>query len=421
MASGVSYQVHDRLSCTVCFERYDSSTHLPRILPCQHTFCSSCIASLLSLCDRFFECPVCRSHVSSDDVHTNLAVADIAEAVVSGEKAKLFCPSHTSKECQLVCVDCYKLLCAVCVVKGEHAGHTVDDVDDAMVAMKKRLADAVEMKIRNLDKVTTDKLAHYEQELNTIVYMFTEALNNWKKTQLQIAYQAMGKEIETSKAQQALWKQKLQISDLQSMMTACKEAEAKENTTISTDVSLLNINLEELQCKLNSLCDNIQTLIKNNGATQSSSRTPLKREKTSGSHISWDFIVHLCNSALPQNDPRTCPYIPECVQRVANMYDFKRNTRFLRVVRGEHELHDRLLCKTDDFVFYYHCSENKKHGVNGLWDPRVSPDVEFLEKGTDLLHDPKYITQIRDALERWQKRTLYNMRNGVIKLAGWSY
>ena len=275
MASGVSYQVHDRLSCTVCFARYDSSTHLPRILPCQHTFCSSCIAKLLSLCDRFFGCPVCRSHVSSDDVHTNLAVADIAEAVVSGEKSKLFCPSHPSKECQLISVDCYKLLCAVCVVKGEHAGHTVDDIDDAKSTMKKRLADAVEMKIRNLDKVTTDKLAHYEQELNTIVYMFTEALDNWKKTQLQIAYQAMGKEMETSKAQQAFWKEKLQISDLQSMMTACKEAESKGNTTISTDVSLQKVNLEELQSKLNSLCDNIQTLIRNNGSVASGSSSAL--------------------------------------------------------------------------------------------------------------------------------------------------
>ena len=36
--------------------------------------------------DASFDCPVCRNVVYSDEVHTNLAVKDIVEAVVAKEK-----------------------------------------------------------------------------------------------------------------------------------------------------------------------------------------------------------------------------------------------------------------------------------------------------------------------------------------------
>ena len=232
MASSGTYQVHDSLSCGVCFERFNSSSHLPKILPCQHTFCKSCTDNLLHKGKGFFECPVCRSKARSDEVRTNLVVIDIVGAVIINEKAKLYCRKHPAKECQqLVCIDCCQPLCAECVqgmLNGEHKGHTINDRDDAMIKIKTRLTTAVEAKIAHLEKETAakiDKLAQYEQELNIVAYMITEALNEWKKTQLQTAQQVLNEELETSKAQQASWREKLQVSDLHSMATACKEAE----------------------------------------------------------------------------------------------------------------------------------------------------------------------------------------------------
>ena len=270
MASRGSDPLQDSLSCDVCYERYNSANRQPKILRCQHTFCNSCISVLMdkSTYVDLFYCPVCRDEVYSDEVCANLAVRDIVEAVLAKEKAKLFCPTHPSKECQLACVDCCQLLCAVCMIKGEHVGHTIDDMDDAEVKMKKRLTTAVKTKISNLKGATTSTIGkltknftQQEQELNTIVLMITEYLNEWKKTQLQAAQKAIDKEQETRQAQQAHWKEKLQVSDLQSM-TAYKETEAEDCT--ATDVSLPKVNLDKVRSKLNSLCDTLQTVIKDN-------------------------------------------------------------------------------------------------------------------------------------------------------------
>lgn len=146
MASSGSDQIQDSLSCSVCLERFNSSNHLPKFLPCQHTLCSSCIDCLLgsSLTLDGFDCPVCRSGVTSDEVRTNLIVTDIIEAVVAKENATLFCPTHPSKECQIVCADCCQLLCAMCTVNGEHMRHNVYDTDVAKGKMKKRLTTAIE-------------------------------------------------------------------------------------------------------------------------------------------------------------------------------------------------------------------------------------------------------------------------------------
>ena len=167
MATGGSCQIQDSLSCGVCFERYDGSIHLPKMLPCQHTFCCSCIDSLIgdsNLLDAF-ECPVCRSQVRSNEVRTNLAVMDIVEAVVAKEKAKLFCLKHPAKECQLVCIDCLQMLCAMCMIKAEHMGHKVDDIDESKVTLKKRLETSVQTKIVHLEKATAIKVDNLKKEL----------------------------------------------------------------------------------------------------------------------------------------------------------------------------------------------------------------------------------------------------------------
>ena len=54
------YEITDSLSnCSVCFERYEEKgDHLPRILPCLHTFCERCIKELLD--GDTFHCPDCK-------------------------------------------------------------------------------------------------------------------------------------------------------------------------------------------------------------------------------------------------------------------------------------------------------------------------------------------------------------------------
>ena len=426
MASGGLSQVRDSLSCGVCFERYDGSTHLPKMLPCQHTFCSSCIESLKDACVLVdaFECPVCCGQVSSDKIRTNLVVIDIVEAVVADEKAQLFCLKHPAKYCQLVCTDCLQFLCGVCTIKCEHVGHTIDDIDEAKDTMKKRLTTAVETKIANLVKATSTKVNKIKKELaqqeddintwlNTVIYMITKTLNEWKKTQLQKTQQAIYNELETSKAQQASLMEKLQPSDLQSIMSACKEVEAKETEveTISFDVSLPKINFDELQDKLTSLCETIQTLIKDNDALPSSQSSPTSssHKDTDKSDIYWDFIVHLCSSAVPQKDPIKRPYIPPCVKMVANTYNRNRNTKFYLVT---HWGKDGLACRTNDFILIYDCSKNKRHTFECLGRPSVIETANIMKMKKNILHDPDYAIVIRNALAVCEEM-LADFRNGI--------
>ena len=116
----------------------------------------------------------------------------------------------------------------------------------------------METKIANLEDATAAKMTNYEHELDIIVSMITKDIDKWKNTQLQRARQAIDKILETRKAEKASWKENLDMSDLQSMMAVCKEAEAERSS--ATDISLPKINLEEMLSQLNFLCDTIQTL-----------------------------------------------------------------------------------------------------------------------------------------------------------------
>ena len=62
-ASSGSSQMEDSLSCGICLEKYDTSDHLPKALPCLHTFCSSCMDTLIAAANNYIECPMCRRKV----------------------------------------------------------------------------------------------------------------------------------------------------------------------------------------------------------------------------------------------------------------------------------------------------------------------------------------------------------------------
>ncbi|XP_062903692.1 RING finger protein 225-like [Mobula hypostoma] len=55
--------------CSVCYFPYNGGSRTPRVLPCQHIFCTECVLTLLSQShpdvsgDHQLACPLCR-HVS---------------------------------------------------------------------------------------------------------------------------------------------------------------------------------------------------------------------------------------------------------------------------------------------------------------------------------------------------------------------
>lgn len=66
------------LECGVCNELYDEGQFRPRILPCSHTHCSSCIQKLIS--SRRMSCPVCRKQFlafSVNNLMINRSLIDV--------------------------------------------------------------------------------------------------------------------------------------------------------------------------------------------------------------------------------------------------------------------------------------------------------------------------------------------------------
>ncbi|XP_064099973.1 E3 ubiquitin-protein ligase TRIM13-like isoform X2 [Macrobrachium nipponense] len=66
------------LECGICNELYDEDEFRPRILPCSHTYCSTCIKQLIS--SGHLSCPLCREKfvaLSVNDFMINRSLIDV--------------------------------------------------------------------------------------------------------------------------------------------------------------------------------------------------------------------------------------------------------------------------------------------------------------------------------------------------------
>ena len=60
MASGTDIDKQNLLLCTICSEEFeDSGEHIPRLLPCTHTLCETCIKQLIR--NNKLKCSECRA------------------------------------------------------------------------------------------------------------------------------------------------------------------------------------------------------------------------------------------------------------------------------------------------------------------------------------------------------------------------
>ena len=81
-------------SCAVCFNDFDMNNHLPRTLPCAHTFCHSCLVAIKNQ-NQQKKCPTCNSkiarNINIDSLPRNLTIISLMDIKIEN--------SHTeSKE-----------------------------------------------------------------------------------------------------------------------------------------------------------------------------------------------------------------------------------------------------------------------------------------------------------------------------------
>ena len=162
MADSSSSSIHsnndkedDTTSCAVCLERYaEAGDHIPRILPCYHTVCHSCIGVLLQdqvLQGQFLLCPECRHlHMVAgnggiltfpQNKYILTMIRKKAEELENKRREKIdnHCLKHEKELC-FYCKDsaCKRSLCSQCFLEG-HRFHDVVDLQTERVEKRQFL------------------------------------------------------------------------------------------------------------------------------------------------------------------------------------------------------------------------------------------------------------------------------------------
>lgn len=113
---GFLSEIETLCECSICYHTYDDKCHVPRVLPCQHTFCTECLSKHCRR--RKLKCPLCNQehNVKNENVDklpkdfTTCNLRDLLETF-----SKSLC-----KECQnqnqvkFICKTCNVQMCKSC-------------------------------------------------------------------------------------------------------------------------------------------------------------------------------------------------------------------------------------------------------------------------------------------------------------------
>ncbi|XP_059140435.1 tripartite motif-containing protein 2-like [Physella acuta] len=190
------------LRCNICRDRFCNEM-LPKMLPCHHSFCQSCIENLFLIATEQrhnfhasirlpisapasavnVSCPTCRSNFIATDENirklpTDHRVVQLMDFVHHTERYTVtFCSKHNIQPLNFFCEPCIKPVCRDCTVLDhkESEGHLVMDLDEAMNKYKPVLDNAIsemdsecimidekrivlDSVVKNLEKVKADLL-----------------------------------------------------------------------------------------------------------------------------------------------------------------------------------------------------------------------------------------------------------------------
>uniref|UniRef100_A0A8B9RKZ4 Tripartite motif containing 59 n=1 Tax=Astyanax mexicanus TaxID=7994 RepID=A0A8B9RKZ4_ASTMX len=147
--------LEEDLTCSVCYSLFND----PRVLPCSHTFCKSCLENVVQVSANFsiwrplrlpLKCPNCRSVVELppngvDALPINVCLRAIIEKYQrDGQPRVPTCPEHPRQPLNVYCVQDCKLICGFCLTIGQHQGHAIDDLQTAYFKERNTPAKLVE-------------------------------------------------------------------------------------------------------------------------------------------------------------------------------------------------------------------------------------------------------------------------------------
>ncbi|MBN3310460.1 IFT80 protein, partial [Amia calva] len=193
--------LEEDLTCSVCFSLFTD----PRVLPCSHTFCKSCLENVLQVSANFsiwrplrvpLKCPNCRNVVELpptgvDALPTNVSLRAIIEKFQRDVQPKApLCEEHPKQPLNMYCVQDQKLICGLCLTIGRHQHHAIDDLQTAYIKEREApgklmeqltdkrwaevclLAENLEqqkVKCQNIIRQDKEAVAHYFEGINRIL------------------------------------------------------------------------------------------------------------------------------------------------------------------------------------------------------------------------------------------------------------
>jgi len=128
-------------SCQICFNKYDSDTHCPRILPhCGHTLCTMCLLHLFDSPNRQLICPFDKKKYAipkCDLIHfpKNFSLLQIIEDKLS---EIVDCCQEHKKKFDCVCLDCRETICPGCAA-ANHIGHKVESKQQVILQINSKV------------------------------------------------------------------------------------------------------------------------------------------------------------------------------------------------------------------------------------------------------------------------------------------
>ncbi|XP_040901582.1 tripartite motif-containing protein 59 [Toxotes jaculatrix] len=139
--------LEEDLTCSVCYSLFSD----PRVLPCSHTFCKTCLDNLLQVSTNYsiwrplrlpLKCPNCRSVMELppagvDALPTNVSLRAIIEKYQRDSVPRPpSCQEHHRQPLNMYCIQDRQLICGLCLTVGQHQGHRIDDLQAAFIREK---------------------------------------------------------------------------------------------------------------------------------------------------------------------------------------------------------------------------------------------------------------------------------------------
>lgn len=119
----------DEFNCSICEQDYDAGTRDPLMLPCGHTFCSSCLQKLLS--SSLNHCPEDRTPISVTSISElpkNFSLLRLLNKN-SVKQDTTICKDH-KKRLEFICLLDKAKVCANCALFGRHRGHEIKPIEE---------------------------------------------------------------------------------------------------------------------------------------------------------------------------------------------------------------------------------------------------------------------------------------------------